>query len=82
MTTSIHTQEMKALAAWFRSAREAQGWSMRELATRIGKPHNFVQRVEECERRLDVVEFVWYCEALSLKPEVGLAIVMNKNTSS
>lgn len=73
---------MVALRAWLRTAREAQGLSMRDLADRMDKAHNYVQRVEEGERRLDVVEFVWYCRALGLDPNEGFAIVTTFVTSN
>lgn len=78
MTKSIYSEEMIALRAWLRAAREVQGLSMRDLAVRINKPHNYVQRVEEGDRRLDVVEFVWYCNALGIDPNEGFAIVTNR----
>ncbi|MDO8330322.1 MAG: helix-turn-helix transcriptional regulator [Fluviicoccus sp.] len=76
MTDSIHSEEMIALRAWLRTARENHGWSMRDLAAKLGKAHNYVQRVEDGDRRLDVVEFVRYCEALVIDPADGLALVL------
>lgn len=37
--------------------------------------HSFIGKVEQGERRLDVVEFVRYCEALKLSPDEGIAII-------
>lgn len=51
---------------------------MRELGKLLGKPHSYIQRVEDGERRLDVVEFVWYCRALDIDPHVGLSLVENQ----
>lgn len=82
MTYSINTREMHVLLAWLRSTREAQGLSMRDLAARLGKPHSYVQKVEQGERRLDVVEYVWYCESLGVKPEAGLAQLTNRTSRS
>lgn len=75
MTYSLNTGEMLALCAWLRSARKAQALSMRDLAARLEKPHSYVQKVEQGDRRLDVVEYVWYCEALGLSPQEGLAVL-------
>lgn len=68
---------MMALRAWLKTQRLAQNLTMRELAKRMSKPHSYVQRVEEGDRRLDVVEFVWYCHALDVNPEQGLLLVLN-----
>ncbi len=40
-------------------------------------PHTFVQKVETGERRLDVAEYVWYCNALGTTPLHGLEIVVD-----
>ncbi|MGP1066801.1 helix-turn-helix transcriptional regulator [Serratia plymuthica] len=77
MTKSIHSPEMQALLNWLREIRENQGISMREMGERIGRPHSFVQKVEVGERRLDVVEFIWYCEALGVQPQTGMDIVQS-----
>jgi hypothetical protein len=45
---------------------------MRVLAEKLDVPHSFVQKVESLERRLDVYEYVQYCDALGLDPCVGL----------
>lgn len=37
---------------------------MRQLAALLEVPHSFVGKVEQGERRLDVVEFLEYCDAL------------------
>lgn len=77
MTKSIYSPEMVALRTWLRQKRLEQNLTMRQLAERLDRPHSFVQRIEEGDRRLDVVEFVWYCQALQIEPLDGLAIVFN-----
>ena len=75
MTTSIYTNEVKALTNWLKQARQDQKFSMRALAERMDKPHSFVQKVEQGERRLDVVEYVWYCQQLGVNPQDGLLLI-------
>ena len=76
MTKSIHTDEMVALRDWLKSQRKAQNLTMRNLAQRMTRPHSFVQRVEEGDRRLDVVEYARYCIALGIDPRTGLELVL------
>ncbi len=45
------------------SMRKAAGLTQRQLAERLGRERSFVARVELGERRLDVVEFFWFCRA-------------------
>lgn len=82
MTKSIYSPEMIAVRSWLREKRLEQHLTMRQLAERLGRPHSFVQRVEEGDRRLDVVEFVWYCQALGIEPMLGLQIIFNHQTAS
>ncbi|MFK4204873.1 helix-turn-helix domain-containing protein [Acinetobacter junii] len=78
MTNSIYTNEMLALRSWLKQEREAQNLSMRALAERMDKPHSFIQKVEQGERRLDVVEYVWYCHTLGIDPQIGLELIENE----
>ena len=78
MTSSINTQEMLDFCAWLRAQRRAQKLSMRSLAERLDKPHTYVHKVEQGERRLDVVEYVWYCQALGCDPMVGIKLITRK----
>ena len=48
--------------------RQAQGLSQRDVAQRIGKPRSFISKIENRERRLDVVEFVALARALGGDP--------------
>ncbi|WFF37742.1 helix-turn-helix domain-containing protein [Moraxella nasibovis] len=82
MTKSIYSPEIIAVRSWLREKRLEQNLTMRQLAERLGRPHSFVQRVEEGDRRLDVVEFVWYCQALGIEPMLGLQIIFNHQTAS
>ena len=81
MTKSIHTNEMIALRDWLKSQRKVKKLTMRRLAHRINKPHSFIQRVEDGERRLDIVEFVWYCTALGVDPHLGIELILKYSHS-
>lgn len=82
MTKSIYSPEMIAVRTWLRSERLRLGLTMRELAHRLDRPHSFVQRIEEGDRRLDVVEFVWYCQALGLNPQDGINLIHQAQSRS
>jgi len=50
---------------------------MRDLAERLRTQHSFVQKVENGERRLDLIEYLRYCEALGVDPIEGMRKVQN-----
>ncbi|HFX6516892.1 TPA: helix-turn-helix domain-containing protein [Acinetobacter nosocomialis] len=75
MTASFNTAEMRALTNWLKQIRKSKHLTLRALAERMEKPHSFVQKVEQGERRLDVVEFVWYCGILGVNPKDGIDLI-------
>ena len=77
MTRSIYTDEMLALQDWLKSQRKSQKLTMHNLATRMARPHSFIYKVEQGERRLDVIEYIWYCIALNIDPRVGIEVVLD-----
>jgi transcriptional regulator with XRE-family HTH domain len=48
--------------------RAKAGITQRELARRLGRAHSYVSRIELGDRRLDVPEFIQWCEVLSADP--------------
>lgn len=63
MRKSTHTPEYAALREHLTRLREAAGLSQRELALSLKVPHSWVAKVESGERRIDLVEFAWFCAA-------------------
>ncbi len=49
---------------------------MRNLGEIIKEPHSFVQKVEANQRKLDLFQYVKYCEALGLDPAKTLKLLM------
>jgi transcriptional regulator with XRE-family HTH domain len=45
-------------------ARLGSGMSQKEICDKLGKPKNYLIKVERGERRLDVVELFALCEAM------------------
>lgn len=62
---------------WLRTQREAKGLTMRDAAKIIGKPHTFIAKIETGERRLDVIEYIWYSEKLGFDPHEGIDCVLD-----
>jgi len=63
---SIHSPEHIWLRQLFIKRREELGLSQRALAERLDVIYSFIGKVETGDRRLDVFEFVAYCEGLEL----------------
>ena len=65
MKKSVHSNEYLVVRETLIAMRQAAGLTQRELADRLQREHSFVWRIETGERRLDVVEFAWVCQALN-----------------
>lgn len=63
---SIHSPEHIWLRQLFIKRREELGLSQRALAERLDVIYSFIGKVETGDRRLDVFEFIAYCEGLEL----------------
>lgn len=63
MRKSTHTSEYAALRERLPQIRERGGLSQRQLAVMLKVPHSWVAKVESGERRLDLIEFGWFCAA-------------------
>ena len=64
MRKSTHSPEYAEVLKTLVSMRKAAGLTQRELAAKLKREQSFVWRIEKGERRLDVVEFYWVCNAL------------------
>lgn len=55
---SVYSEEYQRVISALKQARKARGITQAQLAEALGKPQSFIAKVENGERRLDVVEFV------------------------
>lgn len=68
MEKSVHTSEYRALRVELRKLRMDAGFSQRELAARLRVPHSWIAKVENGERRIDLIEFCWFASACGVDP--------------
>ncbi len=68
MASLLYTDEYIALRRELIKARQHEGLTQGQLATRLGRSQTFVSKYEQGERRLDIVEFLLICKALSIDP--------------
>ena len=64
MQKSIHSPHYHEVLKKLIAMRKEAGLTQRQLAEKLGREHSFVSRIEQGERRLDLVEFFWVCRAL------------------
>jgi transcriptional regulator with XRE-family HTH domain len=72
----VVSSDYRSAIAAIKSVRTEKGISQRELARRLGKPPSFVNKTEQFERRLDVLEFIAIAGALEIPPTDLLKAVL------
>ncbi len=72
------SKENQRLTAWLKSKRLERGLTMRGLAQRLDVHYSYIGKVEYQKRRLDVIEYVRYCQALRVDPIDGIMAAENK----
>lgn len=82
MRKSVYTTEYTALRAELRNSRTEAGLSQRQLAERLKLPHSWVAKVENGERRIDLVEFGWFLAACGVDPLPILTRLMQQVLAS
>ncbi len=84
MRATIHGMPTKAQHSWgyqrlppfLRNLRVEAGLTQRDLGERLSRPQSWVHNCETGNRRVDVMEFIGWCEACDLKPENGFGQVL------
>ncbi len=52
--------------------RKQSGLSQLELSRILGLDQSVISKIERGERRLDIVEFIYYCGALKVSPSEAI----------
>ncbi|KHN61514.1 helix-turn-helix domain-containing protein [Dickeya fangzhongdai] len=75
---SIYSLEYQSVIKILREARIKQGITQEDLANALGRPQSFVAKIENGERRLDVVEFAHIAHLLSVDASTVLEKIVHK----
>jgi transcriptional regulator with XRE-family HTH domain len=75
---TLYSPDSLKISHWLRTQRELKGLTMRQAGELLSKPHSFVGKTEIGQRRLDVVEYVWYCRCLGFDALEGLREILDE----
>ncbi|MFA5688364.1 MAG: helix-turn-helix transcriptional regulator [Kiritimatiellales bacterium] len=64
MRKSTHTAEYECVTKKLVQMRTAAGLTQQQMADMLQREQSFVWRIEHGERRVDILEFYWICNAL------------------
>lgn len=68
MADDLHSDEYRTIVRALREIRQVSGVQQGELSTLIGKPRNYINRIEAAERRLGLVDLFLIANALGHDP--------------
>lgn len=74
MDKSIHTRQYRMLIGLIREERERRHVTQEQLASALSMKQAVISKIENCERRIDMLEMRQICLAL----EVPLVEIINK----
>ena len=69
MPKTLRSPQHQALLDLLISVRKAAELTQAAVAERLGRPQSYIAKVENGERRLDIVEFIALAEALGGEPQ-------------
>ena len=78
MKKAIYSSSGNILCNWLKDQRLNSGLTMVELGILLNVHHSIIGKIELGERRLDVIEWIQYCEALNADPFECLELLVKK----
>ena len=76
MKSSPYSSHYEKLRTWLKQSREESGLSLRSVADAMGRHHSVLGKMEQDRRKIEVLEFVRYCQVVGADPHEGLDILI------
>jgi len=76
MKTSSYSLHYEKLRTWLKQKRALTSLTLRDLAPMIGAHFTSVGKMEQDRKKIEIVEFVKYCQAIGADPHEGLEIII------
>lgn len=64
---TIHAKEYHVVIGMLRELREQKQLTQKGLADKIGSDQTFISKIEIGERRVDIIELKYICDALDIE---------------
>ena len=78
---SIFNERYRKLVGWIIAERKFKKMTQVELSKRLGYPNStYISKIEQFERRMDMLEFVNICEIIGINPHDGLEILVESTS--
>ncbi|XHH29427.1 helix-turn-helix transcriptional regulator [Xanthomonas euroxanthea] len=77
MPSFTHKREYRILTELLKDTRLQVGMTQEDVASAWGTTQSVISKVERGERRLDIIQFIEYCEILGLPAEAEFARLLS-----
>ena len=81
MKPSPYSPHYDVLRAWLRQKREESGLSLRAASELMGRHHSVLGKMEQDRRKIELSEFIAYCQVIQADPLEGMAIMIESMDS-
>lgn len=76
MKTSSYSLHYEKLRQWLKQKRALTSLTLRDLAPILGSHFTSVGKMEQDRKKIELVEFIKYCQAIDADPHEGLEIII------
>lgn len=76
MKSSPYSLHYKNLRRWLTEQRMKRGYSQRDISAVLNRHHSIVGKMEQDRRKIEILEFIRYCQALGVDPHEGLEVLI------
>ena len=76
MKTSSYSLHYEKLRLWLKERRSLSSLTLREIAPMIGAHFTSVGKMEQDRKKIELVEYIKYCQAIDADPHEGLEIII------
>lgn len=76
MKTSSYSLHYEKLRFWLKQKRAATSLTLRDLAPMIGAHWTSIGKMEQDRKKIELVEFVMYCQAIGADPHEGIEVII------
>ncbi|MDB1145021.1 MAG: helix-turn-helix transcriptional regulator [Alcaligenaceae bacterium] len=74
---TIYKERYRNIIRALINLRKQKNLTQQQLADKLGKHQSYIAKIEKYERKLDVMEFIEFCEALDITSNEVTHIIQN-----
>jgi len=77
MKSSPYSSHYEKLRAWLKHRRDESNLSLRDVSEIMGRHHSVLGKMEQDRRKIEILEFIKYCQIIGADPHEGLDILIS-----